>query len=414
MTEHAIILGIALIGGLYMAWNIGANDVANAMGTSVGSGAITFKQAVVLAGIFEFLGAMLVGVHVTDTVRKGIVPPECMADADIYIAGMLSALIAAAVWLNVATYFGLPVSTTHSIVGAIAGFGLLYGGFACLNWGKLFSIVMSWVVSPVSGALIGFFVFRYINNKVFKSEKPALRAQEVAPRLIFPVIVVLVLAIFYKGLKNLHLDLPFLHALGMAVVLGLAASLICSRWLKKAWRDCSDEEYSEQIKRVEGIFRYLQIGTACYVAFAHGANDVANAVGPLAGVYTAIKMQTVQAQVTVPPWILAIGAVGIVVGLGTWGYRVIATVGEKITEMTPTRGFSAEFACATTVLVCSRLGLPVSTTHTLVGSVIGVSLARGLATLDRKVVLNIIYSWVITIPAAAALTILLYQVISRL
>jgi PiT family inorganic phosphate transporter len=308
----------------------------------------------------------------------------------------------------------LPVSTTHSIVGAIAGFGLIYGGFACLNWGKLFSIVMSWVVSPVSGGLIAFLVFRYINHSVFKSDAPAVSAQKVAPRLIFPVVIILVLAVIYKGLKNLHLDLSFIHALGIAAGLGLVVSGVSSIWLKRAWKGCGDLEYSEQIQKVEQIFRIFQLWTASYVAFAHGANDVANAVGPLAGIYTAIKMQAVQAKVAVPMWILAIGAVGIVIGLATWGYRVIYTVGKKITEITPTRGFSAELACATTVLVCSRLGLPISTTHTLVGSVIGVSLARGLATLDRKVVLNIVYSWVITIPAAAILTILLFQVISRL
>jgi len=410
-----LILCVAIAGGLYMAWNIGANDVANAMGTSVGSRAITFKQAIVIAGICEFLGAMLVGGHVTDTVRKGIVAPEVFtADPEIFIAGMLSALIGAAVWLHVATYFGLPVSTTHSIVGAIFGFGLIYGGFSSVNWGKLGSIAASWVISPVAGSLLGFLVFRYINNKVFKSESPAASARSLAPRMVFPVIAILVLCVIYKGLKNLYLDLSLGTALAVAVGVGLLASIIFKMALRRFWMDCEGLTYQEQIERVERVFRFLQIVTACYVAFAHGANDVANAVGPLAGVYTAMKMHAVKTTVQVPLWILALGAVGIVIGLSTWGYRVIATIGEKITEMTPTRGFSAEFACATTVLICSRMGLPISTTHTLVGSVIGVGLARGISTLDRKVVINIVYSWVITIPAAAVITIVAFQGISRL
>lgn len=410
-----LILCVAVIGGLYMAWNIGANDVANAMGTSVGSKAITFKQAIIIAAVFEFLGAMLVGGHVTDTIRKGIVDPQVfMADPDIFIAGMLSALIGAAIWLNIATYFGLPVSTTHSIVGSIFGFGLLYGGFSSVNWFKLFLIVSSWIISPLAGAAIGYFVFRYIHNNVFKSDSPARCAQVHAPRLLFPVVSILVLSIIYKGLKNLHLDLSFGWALAIAVGLGLAASFISSVSLRGFWKECEGLSYQEQVDRVEHVFRFLQIITACYVAFAHGANDVANAVGPLAGIYMAMKENAVAASVQVPLWILGLGAVGIVAGLSTWGYRVIATVGEKITEMTPTRGFAAEFACATTVLACSRMGLPISTTHTLVGAVVGVGLARGIASLDRKVVMNIAYSWLITIPAAAIITVLLFQLISRL
>ncbi len=412
--SYTLILIVSILGGFYMAWNIGANDVANAMGTSVGSKAITFKQAVVLAGIFEFLGAMLVGGHVTDTVRKGIVSPELfMGDPDLFVTGMLSALLGAAVWLQMATSLGLPVSTTHSIVGSIFGFGLLYGGFASVEWGTLGSIVLSWGVSPISGALIGFVVFSYVNRKVFDSHSPARAARKVAPRMILPIVVILVLSIIYKGLKNFHLHLSFGAALGVALAAGFVAFVLFKLLMRRFWMESEDQHYSKQIERVEQVFRYLQIVTACYVAFAHGANDVANAVGPLAGVYTAIKMHAVKTAVQVPLWILGLGAVGIVFGLGTWGHKVISTVGEKITEITPTRGFSAEFACATTVLICSRLGLPVSTTHTLVGSVVGVGLARGISALDRRVVLNIVYSWLVTIPAAAVLTVIIFQVVSR-
>jgi PiT family inorganic phosphate transporter len=412
MTPTSLILGLSLLVGLYMAWNIGANDVANAMGTSVGSGAVSFRQAVVLAGICEFLGAVLVGGHVTQTIRNGIVDPSVFtSDVNILIAGMLSALIGAALWLHIATYFGLPVSTTHSIVGAVFGFGLLYGGAGSVHWGKIGEIVLSWVISPAAGALIGFIVFSYINRRVFKSEHPAVAAQRVAPGLVFPVITILVLSIFYKGL---HMKLTFLSAFLIAAGLGLTGSLALFLFLRRAWQGSSELSYAQQLNRVEGIFRYLQICTACYVAFAHGANDVANAVGPMAGIYAAIKAQALVEQAPVPVWILGVGAVGIVVGLATWGYKVIATIGEKITEMTPTRGFSAEFACATTVLACSKMGLPISTTHTIVGSVVGVGLARGIASIDRKVILNIVYSWLITIPAAAVLCVLIFQLISRI
>ncbi|HUT54263.1 MAG TPA: inorganic phosphate transporter [bacterium] len=412
MASTSLILGLSLIVGLYMAWNIGANDVANAMGTSVGSGAVTFRQAVVLAGICELLGAVLVGGHVTQTIRNGIVDPAVFAtDVNVLIAGMLSALVGAALWLHIATYFGLPVSTTHSIVGSVFGFGLLYGGAGSVHWGKIGEIVLSWVISPVVGALIGFIVFSYIHHRVFKAEHPAVAAQRVAPGLVFPVITILVLSIFYKGL---HTKLSFMHALMIAAALGIIGSIALYAFLKRSWQDCEGLSYSDQLKRVEGIFRYLQICTACYVAFAHGANDVANAVGPMAGIYAAIKTQALVEQAPVPVWILGVGAIGIVVGLATWGYKVIATIGEKITEMTPTRGFSAEFACATTVLACSKMGLPVSTTHTIVGSVVGVGLARGIASIDRKVILNIIYSWIITIPASAILCVLIFQIISRI
>jgi PiT family inorganic phosphate transporter len=412
MASTSLILGLSLIVGLYMAWNIGANDVANAMGTSVGSGAVSFKQAMVLAGICEFLGAVLVGGHVTQTIRNGIVDPAVFAsDLNVLIAGMLSALVGAALWLHVATYFGLPVSTTHSIVGAVFGFGLFYGGDGSVLWGKIGEIALSWVISPVAGAVIGFIVFSFIHRRVFKTEHPAVTAQRVAPGLVFPVITILVLSIFYKGL---HLKLSFLNALMIAAGLGLAGSIALFMFLKKAWHDCDGLCYSDQLDRVEGVFRYLQICTACYVAFAHGANDVANAVGPMAGIYAAVKSQAMVEQAPVPLWILGVGAVGIVVGLATWGYKVIATIGEKITELTPTRGFSAEFACATTVLVCSKMGLPISTTHTIVGSVVGVGLARGIASIDRKVILNIVYSWLITIPASAILCVLIFQVISKI
>ena len=408
---EAWVFWVAIAACAYMAWNIGANDVANAMGTSVGSHAITMKQAVLLAAVFEFAGAFLVGGHVTNTVRKGIVSTEVFQSSpEIFVLGMLSALLAAGVWLNLATYLGLPVSTTHSIIGSIVGFGLLVGGVSAIHWGKLFSVVMSWVISPLCGGLIGWATFTFIKRTVLTSWNPVRAARKIVPILIFPVATILVLSMLYKGLKNLKLDVPFNQALVIALLVGVLAHFAMKLILAHKLKDIPRKR-SDAFVQVEKIFAYLQIGTACYVAFAHGANDVANAIGPFAAIVSVFKSGDLAMKVPVPLWVLALGGAGIVVGLGTWGYKVIETIGKKITSMTPSRGFSAEFATATTVLVCSKLGLPVSTSHTLVGSVIGVGLARGMAALNLGIIRNIINSWIITIPASAVLTILIFLVL---
>ena len=408
---EAWVFWVAIAACAYMAWNIGANDVANAMGTSVGSHAITMKQAVLLAAVFEFAGAFLVGGHVTNTVRKGIVSTEVFQSSpEIFVLGMLSALLAAGVWLNLATYLGLPVSTTHSIIGSIVGFGLLVGGVSAIHWGKLFSVVMSWVISPLCGGLIGWATFTFIKRTVLTSWNPVRAARKIVPILIFPVATILVLSMLYKGLKNLKLDVPFNQALAIALLVGVLAHFAMKLILAHKLKDIPRKR-SDAFVQVEKIFAYLQIGTACYVAFAHGANDVANAIGPFAAIVSVFKSGDLAMKVPVPLWVLALGGAGIVVGLGTWGYKVIETIGKKITSMTPSRGFSAEFATATTVLVCSKLGLPVSTSHTLVGSVIGVGLARGMAALNLGIIRNIINSWIITIPASAVLTILIFLVL---
>lgn len=405
---EAWIFWVATAACLYMAWNIGANDVANAMGTSVGSHAITMKQAVLLAAVFEFAGAFLVGGHVTNTVRKGIISTDVFqGNAEIFVLGMLSALLAAGIWLNLATFLGLPVSTTHSIIGAIVGFGLLVGGFSAIHWGKLGSVVMSWVISPICGGIVGWVTFTFIKRTVLTSWNPVRAARRVVPILIFPVAVIIVLSMLYKGLKNLKLDVPFSRAVIIAVIIGILAGYIMKFFLAVRLKE-TPRRRADAFGQVEKIFAYLQVGTACYVAFAHGANDVANAIGPFAAIVAVFKSGDLAMKVPVPLWVLALGGVGIVVGLGTWGYRVIETIGKKITSITPSRGFSAEFATATTVLVCSKLGLPVSTSHTLVGSVIGVGMARGMAALNLGVIRNIINSWIITIPAAAGVTVLIF------
>ncbi len=408
---EAWVFWVAVAACAYMAWNIGANDVANAMGTSVGSHAITMKQAVLLAAVFEFAGAFLVGGHVTNTVRKGIVSTEVFqASPEIFVLGMLSALLAAGVWLNLATFLGLPVSTTRSIIGAIVGFGLLVGGASAIHWGKLLSVVMSWVVSPLCGGLVGWITFTFIKRTVLTSWNPVRAARRVVPILIFPVAVILVLSMLYKGLKNLKLDVPFNQAFLIALIAGVFAYFGMKILLGAKLRNVPRKR-ADAFDQVEKIFAYLQIGTACYVAFAHGANDVANAIGPFAAIVSVFKNGDLAMKVPVPMWVLALGGAGIVVGLGTWGYRVIETIGKKITSITPSRGFSAEFATATTVLVCSKLGLPVSTSHTLVGSVIGVGLARGMAALNLRVIRSIVNSWLITIPASAVVTVLIFQVL---
>ena len=410
MDSLTVFLALAIAIGLFMAWNIGANDVANAMGTSVGSGALTLRQAILVAAVFEFAGAVLVGAHVTETIKGGIIPPEAFAaDPQVFMFGMASALAGAAVWLLIASTLGLPVSTTHSIVGAVVGFGLISVGWGQMEWSTLGSIVLSWVVSPLCGGILAYLTFTLIRRKIILADDPYEATVQWAPHLIAVVGFTLGLSILYKGLSNLNLDLP-LHVAGpLCLLLGGVLGLAMRVWLSRRY---VPEGFS--VTSVERLFAGLQVVTACYVAFAHGANDVANAIGPLAAVVQAWQDGSLAARAPVPIWILMMGGVGIVVGLATYGYKVIETVGHKITSMTPTRGFSAEFGAATTVLLASRLGLPISTTHTLIGAVIGVGLARGLAALNLRVIRNIAYSWVVTIPAAALVAMLCFVALTRI
>lgn len=401
----------AIAFGLYTAMTIGANDVANAMGTSVGSKALTFRQAVLIAGIFEFAGAVLVGSNVTNTIRKGMIDPAIFAqNPNFLIYGMLAALLATAFWLQLATHLGLPVSTTHSIVGSVIGFGLIGGGFASIHWGTLAQIVLSWIVSPIFGALISFSMFLFVRKKIIRSRTPIQDLKKYTPYLVFLVFSILFLSLIYKGLPNLHLDLPFWESLGFAVIIGTIAAYISHLMVKRVDIGC-DEKPWEKFPTIERIFSYLQVMTASYVAFAHGANDVANSIGPLSAIVSILETHEVSMQVRVPLGVLLLGGGGIVMGLALWGRRVIETVGTKITEMTPSRGFSAEFGAATTVLICSKMGLPISTTHTLVGSVIGVGLARGMSALNLRILRDIIASWVITVPLTAIVAMIIYKLL---
>ncbi len=402
------LLIIAAIVGLYMAWAIGANDVANAMGTSVGSGTLTFKQAVIVAAIFEFAGAVIAGSSVSGTIRKGIVDPSSFAAAPEHLVyGMIASLLAAAVWLNVASRKGWPVSTTHSIVGAIVGFSVVSAGMDAVKWGKVGTIVASWVVSPVLSGCTAFALFSLLRKYVIAVKNPIERTKAVAPYLVFLTTMIIALVTLWKGLKHLKLNLNSTETAAIAIGVSVFAAIICKLLIRRIESDPNEEEES-RYKRMERIFGILQLYTACAVAFAHGSNDVANAVGPMAAVYSTIKAGAVTAKSTVPLWMLVIGAGGIVIGLATYGYKVMETVGKKITHLTPSRGYSAEFAAAITIVIASQAGLPISTTHTLVGAVLGVGLARGIAATNVSVVGQIALSWIITLPAGAGLAILFY------
>lgn len=415
MSIETILLILAVIAGAYMAWNIGANDVANAMGTSVGSKALTLMGAVVIAGIFEFAGAFFVGSRVTNTISKNIIDLDVLRALNpdfmlLFAAGMVAALFAAGIWLNIASRLGWPVSTTHSIVGAVIGFGIVMGGLSAINWVQAGKIAASWVISPVSGALLSVVIYLTLVTPIYQSTDPITRLRRTVPLAAAMVFFLLSLSMVYKGLKNLHLELEIGEALIISAVVGAVAYGIAHIFMVRRKLDVALAKNDSQ-KLIEPIFAVLQVITASYMAFAHGANDVANAIGPLAAVVNVVKHGDIGSEVPVPLWVLALGGVGIVIGLATYGYRVMATIGKKITTITPSRGFAAEFGCATTVLICSKMGLPISTTHTLVGAVIGVGLVRGLRGIDLQVVKNIALSWLYTIPFTAVLTILIFEVL---
>jgi PiT family inorganic phosphate transporter len=405
ISEIPIALWIAGALALYMAWAIGANDVANAMGTSVGSGALTVWGAILVAAIFEFAGAFFAGGHVTDTVRKGMLDVS-LVDRDQLIYGMLGSLAAAGTLLVGATRFGLPVSTTHAIVGAIVGFGVVSVGPEVVNWEKIGQIVLSWLTSPLIAGVFAFVIFQITRAKVLDTKDPVAQIRKLGPIFFFLVFFIIGLVTLFKGLKPLKLNLELTEALMGSSLVGFIGAGVGVFFIRRV--ELGQEDPKHRFSRVEKIFVVLQILTACAIAFAHGSNDVANAIGPLAAISSAISGADLGGKASVSPWMLAIGGIGIVFGLATWGYRVMETVGKRITELTPSRGFAAQLAAATTIVVASRLGIPVSTTHTLVGAVLGVGLARGISALDMRVVGKIIASWVATLPIAAGLSMFFY------
>ena len=398
------------IGGvlaLYMAWAIGANDVANAMGTSVGSGALTIGRAIIVAGCLEFAGAFLAGGHVTDTVRKGMLDMDLAAlRPEFILYGMLAALASAGTLLLVATRYGLPVSTTHSIVGAIVGFGAVGLGWEAVAWWKVGQIAASWLTSPLIGGLLAYLIFSLIRRLILDCDRPMENARRYGPVFYFYVFFIIGMLTLFKGLKNLKLDFELQEALVLSIGLGLIGAGLGWLLIRRVRTGPADED--GRFRRVERVFVVLQVLTACAVAFAHGSNDVANAIGPLAAVVHVAQDLDVTGKSPVEPWMLGVGGIGIVFGLATWGYRVMETVGKKITELTPSRGFAAELGAATTIVLASRLGIPVSTTHVLVGAVLGVGLARGIGVLDMRVVARILVSWAMTLPIAAILSVFFF------
>lgn len=461
-----------LVAGFYLAWNIGANDVANAMGTSVGSGALTLRRAVFIAAILEFSGAFFFGSHVSKTMQSGIIQADIfISNPKILVYGMLASLAATGMWLQIASYYGWPVSTTHSIVGALVGFGAIVGGYEAVYWGNVAYIVTSWILSPLLGGIIAYYMFTAIRKKILYSSNPVEATRRWTPFIVFCVFLILGLILVLEGLRNLNLELSNsmkgILALGSAfIAAGISYILVrrlpviskrdkplssydpdiqlsldkASKNLQKVQAQTSGElkyyvsllieevhqlsdsfklkQESENIDleyaQVEKVFSYLQIMSACMMAFAHGANDVANAIGPLSAATAILTTGLYAVEAPVPMWALALGGVGIVIGLATWGWRVIETIGKKITELTPSRGFAAEFGAAVTIVLASRLGMPISTTHTLVGAVLGVGFARGLEAVNLTTTRDIVISWLVTVPIGALLTVILFFPIKML
>ncbi|MCU7802035.1 MAG: inorganic phosphate transporter [Candidatus Thiodiazotropha sp. (ex Lucinoma annulata)] len=399
-----VFIALAVIFGLYMSWGIGANDVANAMGTSVGSGAISVKQAIIIAAIFEFAGAFIAGGSVTKTIRKGIIDPSSITgNPELLIYGMLSALLASAIWLMFASTRGWPVSTTHSIIGAIVGFAVVGIGVDAVNWGKIASIVASWIVSPLVGGVIALLLMISIRKLILNTDSPFTKAKTWAPMYVFLVGWIVSLVTLFKGLKHLKLELNMVESLVVATIFGIVVAIIGKIMINKVQVD-DEADKDFHYASVEKVFTPLMVFTACAMAFAHGSNDVANGIGPMAAVLSLVESGGEVGQSSgLPIWILFVGGAGIVIGLATMGYKVMQTIGTKITELTPTRGYCATLAAATTVVIASKTGLPVSTTQIAVGCVMGVGLARGVGAIDLRVVGNIVVSWLITLPAGGIL-----------
>ena len=406
MPQEYYVLIIGYVFGFYMAWNIGANDVANSMASSVGAKAITIRQAVFIAGILNIIGAVFIGSHVTNTIRKGIVSTEVMTDPHLALIGALSALLAAALWVSFATWKSLPVSTTHSIVGSMIGFGVMAGGFSVINWGKLAAVVISWVISPVFSIVISFFIFKIIVKLILSKEDTFTHALKLSPFFIGATFFVVILSFLFKT------------PLGKKLIVGPYSALLVSFNLAIFFGFVGRKALGWFIKKREGgaeaIFQRIQVGTACYVALAQGANDVANAIGPLAVIYFLVKTGSVGGTVPVPIFLLLFGGIGIACGIGMAGHRVMETMGKKITTLSNTRGFCVEFSAATTVLVASKMGLPVSTTHAAVGGVLGVGLARGIEAVNFGIVFKIMLYWVLTVPAAALTSMVIFKILQFL
>jgi PiT family inorganic phosphate transporter len=414
LAHSGLFIGFAAVVAFLMAWGIGANDVSNAMGTSVGTKTLTVKQAIIIAIIFEFLGAYLAGGEVVSTIKDGILSPECPIDTPDLVLGMISAMLSAGLWLIVATLFSWPVSTTHSIIGALVGFGVVASGVSAIQWGVFGGIVGSWIITPAIAGVFAFFLFVHIQRFIFCKFHPLKHAKRIAPYYVFLTVLIISVVTLDKGLKHVNIELTasesWLLGLGISVIAGIIAKI-----LFKMLHFDQTLEAKKHYANVEKLFSALMLMTACAMAFAHGSNDVANAIGPLASVATILSSgELPEGSLSFPSWVLPLGATGMVVGLATFGYKVMNTVGSGITALTPSRGFAAQLATAGTVVLASGTGLPISTTQTLVGAIMGVGLARGIAAINLNIVRNIVVSWVVTVPAGAFFAIIIYFILKTL
>ncbi len=400
----SLLLIVIILIGFYMAWNIGANDLANSMASSVGARAVSLRNAVFLGGILAFIGAVFVGSNVTETIKCGIVDPNKIENTKYIIYGSMAALLGGSFWITIATWKELPISTTHSIVGGMVGFGLVAGGPSVVNWFKLGSVVVSWVISPILGGIIAYLMFKFLLRFILRQDDPLQATKNLGPIFIGITFMIISSSILLKTPLGNRLGLKFEYVIGLIIIIAIISTivgrLILMRFFKRIKIDKTALKKEIYIN-VELIFSRLQLMTACYVAFALGANDVANAIGPVATAFSVELSGTVGTEITVPIYLLFLGGIGIVVGMMTWGYKVIKTIGTKITHLTNTRGFSIEFGAATSVLLASKMGMPVSTTHAVVGAVVGVGLARGLEAIDLRIIRKIIITWIVTVPIAA-------------
>lgn len=406
---------IAAAFGFLMAWGIGANDVANAMGTSVGTKSLTIRQAILIAMIFEFAGAYLAGGEVASTIKDGIISTAAFTQhPEQLVLGMIAALLAAGIWLVLASYYGWPVSTTHSIIGAIVGFSLVSVGPDAVQWNKFGGIVGSWVLTPALSGVIAYLLFISVQRLIFNTPNPLQSAKRIAPCYIFLTALVICIVTLQKGLKHVGLAMSTQESLLLSAVI----SLLCGAlgwWFIQRLNFNPQADRHMHYTNVEKVFAVLMVVTACAMAFAHGSNDVANAIGPLSAVVATVSSAgEIAAKSHIDWWVLPLGAIGIVLGLAIMGHKVMATVGTGITQLTPSRGFAAQLATASTVVIASGTGLPISTTQTLVGAIMGVGLARGIAAINLGVVRNIVISWVITLPAGGILAIVIFYLLQWL
>ena len=401
---------IAVVLGAYLAWNIGANDVANAVGVPVGSGSISLKQAVIIAGIFEFCGAFFLGSNVSQTIASKIIDFSFVHQHREYAYGMIAVLLASGIWLQCASYYGWPVSATHTIIGSVIGCGMFIGGVHSILWKQVISIAMSWILSPLLGGVIAYFLFGLICKTILLKKFPKQVAIYLVPLLTFILLLILSLLLLVNGIDHFKINFSKFELLSTSVVVALIGAVIC--W--KVISNLAAQQQQEETAFVEKVFGYLQIIIACVMSIAHGSNDVANAIAPVAVIVQILSRHTLVDTFIIPSWLLFLGASCIVLGLATWGWRVIDTVGKKITELTPSRGFAVGLSAAITIIGSSQLGLPLSTTHVVVGSILGVGYARGWKALNLRVLRDIFISWVITLPAGASLAILFFYMIKYL